>query len=122
LRFDPVAPDVDERPRPGETAVALVRRLALAKARAVSARFADESTLPVLAADTVVSVDDRVLGKPRDREHALAMLARLSGRWHEVLTAVAVVAPAAELDCLTRTGVLFRTLSPHEARAYWATG
>lgn len=81
--------DVDETPHPGESAVDLVRRLALTKAQAALAA-APEGHVVVLAADTVVVVDDEILGKPADGADAAAMLARLSGRTHRVLTGVAV--------------------------------
>jgi septum formation protein len=83
LSFTVVAPDVDETPRPGERPIALVRRLALAKASAVAGD-------PVLAADTTVEVDGEVLGKPADADEARRMLRRLSGRAHKVHTGVAV--------------------------------
>ncbi len=118
IRFDVAASDVDERPQPEETAETLVRRLALAKARAALS----SSAVPVLAADTVVTVDGHVLGKPRDRDHALAMLSRLSERWHEVFTAVAVATPAMEAGSMTRTRVRFRAITSGEAQAYWASG
>ncbi len=63
-----------------------------------------------------------MLGKPRDREHALAMLARLSGRTHEVLSAVAVVAGARVLERVSRSTVSFRALTAEECAAYWASG
>ena len=87
-------------PRPGELPDAYTRRAALAKARAV-ARLMNGAKLPVqidkniiLAADTVVAVDGDILGKPRDRQDALNMLSRLSGRVHEVISAVCLILPA----------------------------
>lgn len=87
-RFSVVAADVDESPRPGESAVDLVRRLALAKAEAVAA---DRDDVVVIGADTVVEVDGDVLGKPADDAEAAAMLGRLAGRTHRVVTGVAVL-------------------------------
>jgi septum formation protein len=85
-------PDVDERPLPGEAPGPHVRRLALAKARAVVRGLAPGSGAQwVLGADTVVALDGTILGKPRDAADAERMLARLSGRTHEVLTGVALV-------------------------------
>ncbi|CAN5539906.1 Maf family protein [soil metagenome] len=85
-----VAPaDVDETVHPGEQAADLVRRLAVDKAQAGLAAV-DASEVTVLAADTVVVVDGDVLGKPADDADATAMLRRLSGRTHRVLTGVAV--------------------------------
>jgi len=78
--------------------------------------------LVVLGADTAVVIDDDLLGKPRDRADALAMLARLSGRWHQVLTAVAV-ASANGLQCsVSSSEVRFRTLLERECAAYWDSG
>jgi septum formation protein len=91
LEFEVLAVDVDETPLPGEPPEAHVRRLAEEKARAA---FEGRPDAVVLGADTVVVVDDRILGKPRDAEDAAAMLRNLSGRSHEVLTGVAVLAPA----------------------------
>jgi len=77
--------------------------------------------LPVLAADTAVVIDGRILGKPDHRADALAMLAQLSGRTHEVLSGVALLAdkPAYRLSI---SRVSFRPISPGEAAAYWTTG
>ena len=79
--------DIDESARDGEAPHDYVQRIAGAKARAV---WQKDSRWPVLAADTTVVLDGLMYGKPRDREHALEMLMRLSGRTHEVLTAVAL--------------------------------
>jgi septum formation protein len=110
--------DVDETAHPGEVPAEYVLRLALAKARAGRAL---RPWLPVLGADTAVVIDDAILGKPTDRADALAMLARLSGREHRVLTAVALVGGREE-SRLSVSHVRFRTIAPAEADAYWATG
>ena len=95
VEFSVRVPDVDERPLPGELPGPHVRRLALAKARAVIRGLAPGCGAHwVVGADTVVVLDGRILGKPRDARDAQRMLARLSGRTHEVLTGVALV-PAA---------------------------
>jgi septum formation protein len=121
VRYDVLPVAVDEGQHPGEAPREYVSRLALLKARRAVADPRRVLDLPVLAADTAVVVDAEVLGKPRDREHALAMLARLSGRAHEVLTAVALVHRRESLRVNT-TRVVFRTIAPPEATAYWATG
>lgn len=113
--------EVDEAARPGEAAAALAQRLALAKARAGRARLPREDGKPVLGADTVVVVGERILGKPRDRADALAMLGALSGRSHDVLSAVALVEHDREQVALSRSIVRFRTIAANEAAAYWAT-
>jgi septum formation protein len=117
VRHRVVDVDVDESPRPAEVPAEYVLRLALAKARAARGR---EPGLPVLGADTAVVVDDAILGKPADRADALAMLARLSGREHRVLTAVALVGDR-EATRLSVSHVRFRAVGPDEAAAYWAT-
>jgi septum formation protein len=94
--FSVLVPDVDERALPGELPGAHVRRLALAKARAVARRLASGCGAQwVIGADTVVVLDGTILGKPRGARHAARMLARLCGRTHEVLTGVALVPVAA---------------------------
>ena len=88
--FEVRPPDIPERREPGEPPGRFASRLALEKARAVASRAGAPGRL-VLGADTIVVVDDDVLGKPRDVEHAAALLSRLVGRSHRVLTAVALV-------------------------------
>lgn len=114
------AVDIDERRLPGETPEDYVQRLALAKARAGAAATAGYG-LPVLGADTAVVLDGEILQKPAGREEALAMLSRLSGRSHRVLTAVAL-AGARESLRLCASTVRFRPISAAEALAYWETG
>jgi septum formation protein len=110
---------IDETARPGEKPRDYVRRMAREKALAVRERG---EALPVLAADTTVVLDDVIYGKPRDREEGIAMLQRLSGRLHEVLTAVAV-ADARGVDLrLNASSVRFRSLTLEECNAYWETG
>ncbi|MCG6656477.1 septum formation inhibitor Maf [Halomonas campisalis] len=110
--------DIDETPRPGEAAVAYVTRLAREKACA----GARGTTLPTLGSDTAVVCDGEILGKPRDQAHAAAMLGSLSGRDHEVLTAVAVSGPAGVLERCVTTRVVMREIAAAEIDAYWATG
>ncbi|WP_443190172.1 Maf family protein [Pseudomonas indica] len=113
---------IDENPLPNEPANAYVERLAREKALAGLARANDTADAVVLGADTAVVLDGRILGKPQDRDEALDMLQALSGREHEVLTAVAL---ASEGRCESRvvtSRVGFRPLSRTEAEAYWATG
>jgi septum formation protein len=114
--------DVDEAQGVGEPAEQYVRRVALAKLHAVRRSGAAPRHLPVLAADTAVVVDGDVLGKPGDRAAGLAMLARLSARTHQVLTAVAVGHGAQELQAVSVTQVTFNAISAAVAAQYWATG
>ena len=106
----------------GQAAVAREVALhnAVGKCRAVVAAKGD--AVPVIAADTIVVVDEAILGKPRDAEEAAAMLARLSGRKHEVLTAVAVACAGKEIARVCATEVFFRELTKAEIAAYVAMG
>lgn len=118
LAFERRPVDVDESPLSGEAPAALAQRLAVAKARAGAAGAA----LPVLGSDTVVALGDEALGKPADRAEAVAMLARLSGRAHEVHTGVALALAGNTEAVLVTTRVFMRDIAPAEAEAYWATG
>lgn len=114
-----VAPaDIDETPQDGESPAAYVVRLARAKAAAGSRG----SRLPTLGSDTAVVLDGRVLGKPASRAHAREMLVSLSGRAHEVMTAVAVSGTQGVLDVCVATRVFMREIAASEIEAYWATG
>jgi septum formation protein len=116
-----VASQIPERRAHGESIEACVRRLAEHKARHVSDAIMP-CALPVLGADTAVVIDHEMLGKPRDRDDALAMLARLSGREHEVLSAVALVHGGRIDSRLCRSTVRLRLLSAAERAAYWDSG
>jgi septum formation protein len=117
--FTVLVADVDERVLAGEPADAYVLRLAVAKANAVVAR-ADAA--PVLGADTTVVVDGRILGKPVSADDAFAMLCALSGREHEVLTAVALCAGGRVATALSRTRVRFRARDDALIARYVASG
>lgn len=105
--------DVPESPREGEAPGAMAERLACAKALACP-----EARLPVVAADTVVAAGGRILGKPRDRDEAAAMLRLLSGRTHLVHTGVAVRTGGRLASGLATARVRFRRLAPEEIEAY----
>jgi septum formation protein len=111
--------EIDETVRSDETPREYVTRIAREKALAI--RRAGQQ-LPVLAADTTVVVDGNVFGKPRDRAHAVYMLSELSGRSHEVLTAVALADSRGVAERLSANTVRFRKISPEECMAYWETG
>ncbi len=115
LVFDVVPADIDETPRAGERPLELVRRLAEAKARAVTGD-------PVLAADTIVEVDGEVLGKPTDADDARRMLRRLSGRSHRVHTGVAVRSGDRLGVAVETTAVMFTPLAPGAIEWYLGTG
>jgi septum formation protein len=109
----------DESLRPGEDGAAAVERLARAKGLAVAR---SETLLPVLAADTEVLCDGHILGKPADEKDAVAMLRRLAGRAHEVVTGVCVVAGGVARSGVERSLVRFAPMSEDELRWYAATG
>jgi nucleoside triphosphate pyrophosphatase len=89
IAFQIYAAEINETPRPGEQAHAMVARLAEAKARTVAAQLdASPTDCIIVGADTTVELDGQILGKPRDAQHAREMLASLSGRTHQVLTGI----------------------------------
>jgi len=121
LPFSVLSSAVDESPCPGEAPAALVQRLANAKADLVTARAVGPAI--ILAADTVVVLDDKILGKPISPEAARHMLQQLSGRTHSVLTGVALVRlPDGERrQFIESTLVHFRPITDEELSAYLAT-
>jgi septum formation protein len=119
VAFEVVPADIDERASPDEAPDAHVRRLAEEKARVARGR---RPGAPALGADTVVVLDGRILGKPRDEVEARAMLGALSGRAHEVWTGVALVTDAGVRVEAVRTAVWFRRLEEAEIAAYVASG
>ncbi len=123
VRFSLLPVDVAEEARAEEAPEVMVLRLALEKARAGRAELDAADSTPVLGADTVVVSHGKVLGKPTDRDDALAMLLALGGERHQVMTAVALVGAAGEEQTrLSVSAVQFRVIEPDEAEAYWASG
>jgi septum formation protein len=115
-RFTKDSADIDEAELPGESPEVYVQRLALEKAIAVSERHPGAV---VLGADTTVVLGERIIGKPRDLDEAREMLASLSGKWHDVLTGVAMVRRAegevvASVGGMQRTRVKFAEMSSEE--------
>jgi len=121
LSFSVLSSAVDESPYPGEAPVALVQRLANAKADLVTARAVGPAI--ILAADTVIVQDDKILGKPGTVENARHMLQQLSGRTHSVLTGVAMIRlPDGERrQFIESTLVHFRPITDEELSSYLAT-
>jgi septum formation protein len=119
IPFEVVAADLDESGRPGETPVVYVERLAIEKARAI-ARVRPDAI--VIGADTTVVVDGQALGKPRDPADAAAMLTKLNGRAHDVLTGVALIGPRGTRSAVERTRVWVDPLTAAEINRYVATG
>lgn len=119
LAFETCPADIDETPQPGEGPLAYVERLAREKAQAIAASSPDAL---VLGSDTTVVLDGEILAKPESADHAAAMLARLSGATHQVMTGVALARGG---ECLARvsvTDVTFRSLASEEIQAYVASG
>lgn len=120
--FSSLSVPIDENALPEEPPRAYVERLARAKAQAGLAALADPRDAVVLGADTAVILDGRILGKPLDRDEAVATLSALSGREHLVLTAVALASTTRVVARVVGTRVRFRLLTRAEIEAYWATG
>lgn len=113
---------IDETPLPAEPAAVYVERLALEKARAGLRALGERADAVVLGADTAVVLDGRILGKPADFVESREMLLSLSGRSHQVMTAVALVGTGRESSRVVTSEVSFRTLGEAEIEAYWASG
>jgi septum formation protein len=122
VSFRVIGADLDETALLGESPLAYVSRLARAKATVGWERSRASGDAPVLAADTAVVLDGEILGKPKGLDDAMAMLLKLSGRTHEVLTAVALRSSSGVEGKVSRSTVTFRSIHPGEARAYWETG
>jgi len=120
LRSSPGRVDVDESPLPGEPVTDYVLRLARFKAQAgvEAQQVRNLPHWPILAADTTVTLDGQILGKPTDRDAAAAMLRRYSGRAHSVLTAVAAAHLGSLEVVLSESVVTFKSLSEAEISAY----
>lgn len=119
LTFEVVAADVDETPLDGESAQQYVERVAFAKATRILNMYPDAV---VLAADTCISLDDRIIGKPKTKQHAYDIWQQLSGREHHVLSGVCVSTLHDVYQTVVKTNVTFQVLSQEEMQEYWATG
>jgi septum formation protein len=124
VAFEVMPSNILEVPLPAETAPDYVLRVARGKARFVAEQVRAKGLPPhpVLGADTEVVLDGEVLGKPRDAAHGKAMLKRLSGRCHDVLSGVVLLDTARELTALSQSRVSFAPLSNAEIERYWASG
>lgn len=111
--------DLDESRRKDESPRGYVLRLAREKAAAGAVAG---GAMPVLAADTTVAIGDEIFGKPQDEADGIRMLAALSGKSHEVLTAVALSSGGRIETAISATRVTFRALTVAECRDYWASG
>lgn len=119
VSYDVLSVNVEECQQSSEAATDYVQRLSLEKALAGAALVSDR---PVLGADTIVVLGDDVLEKPLSEDHAVAMLLRLSGSTHRVMTAVSLVYQDRQATCMNSTVVRFRDVSEQEAREYYLTG
>ena len=122
VSFRVLPSSVDESVLPAEQPEHYVERLARAKAMAGRALLPVDADVLVLGADTSVVLDGRILGKPEDRDDARQMLQALSGREHQVLTAIALAGREGCAARLVVSRVTFRAITPTEVQAYWATG
>ncbi|MEZ5525183.1 MAG: Maf family protein [Pseudomonadales bacterium] len=120
--FESLAVEVDETHFQGETPADYVRRLALLKARSGLEALSAVTDAVVLGGDTTVVCEGQVFGKPVDRADALRMLGMLSGKTHQVYSAVSLVSRADEAVRLTVTDVTFHALSLRQQQSYWETG
>ena len=116
LSFDILSPDIDERVLPNEAAMDYVRRLATEKAQAV---LAQSPHAIIIAADTTVSVDGQIIGKPESKEHAFSIWQQLSGRRHHVYSGVCVAKTGASQTVVVSTEVEFSSMQPHDMESYW---
>jgi septum formation protein len=119
ISFEVLAADIDETPQPNESPAAYVERLAIEKAQAV---FALRPDARVLGADTTVTIDGEILGKPIDEQDALRMLRLLSGRPHDVHTGVALISAAGVKSAVDTTRVWFAPMTDEDIQWYVATG
>lgn len=119
IAFEVLAADVDETPRPNEAPAAYVERLAREKALAVLALRPDAR---VLGADTTVTIDGEILGKPENEADAVRMLRLLAGRAHDVYTGVALASASAVHSAVDTTRVWFAPMTDEDISWYVATG
>lgn len=120
VNFDVIKIDVDESQLGNESPSAYVERLAIAKARA--GFVAGGATLPALGADTIVVVDEQVLGKPNDQADFMRMMHLLQNRSHQVMTAVAIQSTDALVHTRVTTEVWFGPMTDADMLAYWQSG
>ncbi|MBT5230524.1 MAG: septum formation inhibitor Maf [Methylococcales bacterium] len=115
-----VSPDIDEAPLPNELPYLYVARMS--EAKAAKGLEMSQSTLPVIASDTSVCVDEHILGKPEDKADGIKMLTMLSGRKHQVMTSVTLLNNGQAQTMVSVSDVWFTVLSKADKDAYWETG
>lgn len=119
LNFDIFSPDVDESVRANEPIDAYVKRLAESKAQAV---LAQSPHAIVIAADTSLSIDGQIIGKPESKQHAFEIWSALSGRVHQVFSGVCIANATKIKSTVVATSVSFQCLTQADMERYWATG
>lgn len=124
IAFEVMPANLPEVPQAGERPEDYVLRVARAKARHAvrQARERGLTPRPALGADTEVVLEGEILGKPRDAQHGLAMLHKLAGRTHEVLTGLVLLHQDADYTALNRNRVTFAPLTDADIRRYWDSG
>lgn len=122
IAFQRLPQNIDESIQADEAPRVYASRLALEKARAGWASALRTDNLPVLGADTIVVINNIILGKPKDKADALRMLALLSGKTHEVITAIAVVQGEHVVSACSISRVTFSEVTSLMAEAYWESG
>ncbi|MGV0886813.1 Maf-like protein [Acinetobacter venetianus] len=119
LVFETFSPDVDESVLVGESVEIYVERLARLKAETVLQSYPDAI---VIAADTSLSFDGQIIGKPESKQHAFDIWRQLSGQWHDVFSGVCIATTTERRSIVVQTQVQMMQLSPIEMEKYWATG
>ncbi len=119
LDFEIYSPDIDESVLEGELVEAYVQRLAEVKAQAV---LVTHPQATIIAADTSLALDDKIIGKPENKQHAFEIWSMLSNRKHDVLTGICVAHATKIISTVVRTQVEFQKLSLNDMEDYWATG
>lgn len=122
VRHRALAANLDEQARDGEPPAEYALRVARDKAESVLAALGGRPDCPVLAADTTIALAGRIIGKPQNEDDCVGILTALSGRTHEVLTAVALAEAGTVRTILNASRVTFREIPEAECRQYWATG
>ena len=119
LNFDVDRPDIDETPHENEPVSVYVERLAREKAKAILTKYPDAI---ILAADTSLGLNGKIIGKPESKQHAFEIWESLSGRWHDVFSGICVATATDLLTEVVQTRVEFQAPNQAEMEAYWATG
>jgi len=117
--FEIQSADIDESPQPAELPAALVRRLAESKAHAI---WRENPDAIVIGADTIVTFEHQIFGKPINQNDSMLILKKLSGKRHTVMTCVAIISASKKISKVVKTEVEFACLSSQQILNYWQTG